>query len=487
MANWSGILASLSAVIRPSIVEPRLVVSSISQLDFIKFKQRGVVGVVIDKDNCITVPHQDELAKGLREPWQDLLDTFGQDNVLIVSNSVGTFAKDPALLGAESVSRNLKVPVLCHSQPKPGFKCVEQIVTHFNQLSSSSSSSSPNVSSQIVYSPLAARSNTTTTRTLTIGQEGGDTIKLLVIGDRLATDLILSTRLSQSSLPPLPSSSTSTTSILSRLIPFRSQRHQTMVPPNKRRRRIETVGILTTGLHEREGLGTTLLRGLEKLLLKRLERKKRRKNSIIYDDEREGGREKWEECLKNYQPPPLTTLTQSSSSSSLPPTTPTTTTATLNSSTRTLTTSSSSRHHSITPRFLSFTSTFLSLPKTIPHFLLHQLPRTLTTIPSRTFSFLKKSIDRSGHYVLETLFSPRLIEILYKPLRKFTQVYKRPQELVYGGGGGGFERSRSEKTIRDTAAASGEGGGKIDKIIDKIEEIVKQARETVKRKEQSSG
>lgn len=53
MANWSGITATLQAIVKPSILQPTLKVPSIASLDFARFKQRGVTGVVLDKDNCI--------------------------------------------------------------------------------------------------------------------------------------------------------------------------------------------------------------------------------------------------------------------------------------------------------------------------------------------------------------------------------------------------------------------------------------------------
>lgn len=53
MANWAGISATVQAVFKPSILQPTLKVPSIASLDFARFKQRGVTGVVLDKDNCI--------------------------------------------------------------------------------------------------------------------------------------------------------------------------------------------------------------------------------------------------------------------------------------------------------------------------------------------------------------------------------------------------------------------------------------------------
>lgn len=117
MANWSGIAASVQSLIKPSILQPRLQVPSIAQLDWAAFKGRGITGVILDKDNCIvrarpssrmqhleaddalaqTKPHVDTIEPSLQPAWDDLLKTFGPANVLVVSNSAGT-GKDSLLL-----------------------------------------------------------------------------------------------------------------------------------------------------------------------------------------------------------------------------------------------------------------------------------------------------------------------------------------------------------------------------------------------------
>lgn len=54
MANWSGVAATLGALVRPRVLEPALRVPSIASLDFARLANEGnVVGVIIDKDNCI--------------------------------------------------------------------------------------------------------------------------------------------------------------------------------------------------------------------------------------------------------------------------------------------------------------------------------------------------------------------------------------------------------------------------------------------------
>lgn len=54
--------------------------------------------------------------------WSEALRTFGPSRVLIVSNTAGT-RDDAAQLQAESVSHHLGVPVLLHAALKPSYAC----------------------------------------------------------------------------------------------------------------------------------------------------------------------------------------------------------------------------------------------------------------------------------------------------------------------------------------------------------------------------
>ena len=54
--------------------------------------------------------------------WSEALRVFGPSHILVVSNSAGT-RDDPAQLQAESVSHHLRVPVLLHAALKPSYAC----------------------------------------------------------------------------------------------------------------------------------------------------------------------------------------------------------------------------------------------------------------------------------------------------------------------------------------------------------------------------
>ncbi|KAK8865883.1 hypothetical protein IAR55_001031 [Kwoniella newhampshirensis] len=121
-------LIYLTPLSRPGILRPILRVPSIAYIDFRALRKEGYNGIVIDKDNCLTIPNKDEVFPPYQTAWNDLLESFKPGRVLVVSNSAGT-KKDPGGIAAESVSLSLRAPVLIHSQPKPG--CSASILSYF--------------------------------------------------------------------------------------------------------------------------------------------------------------------------------------------------------------------------------------------------------------------------------------------------------------------------------------------------------------------
>ena len=120
-----------------------------------------------------------------QDAWRECRETFGEGNVLVVSNSAGTpqydaggiqvggkitsrssgckicnnaFSKPP--LQAESISYHLRAPVLRHNTPKPGYSCIQGVRNYFGSL------------------PSAVRDD-----------------ELVVIGDRIFTDVVMANRM----------------------------------------------------------------------------------------------------------------------------------------------------------------------------------------------------------------------------------------------------------------------------------------------------
>ncbi|GAA5844332.1 hypothetical protein JCM9279_001773 [Rhodotorula babjevae] len=285
--NWPGIAATLAALVRPHILEPALRVPSIASLDLTRLRNEAqVTGIVIDKDNCIARPRSDTLADDplLHQAWRDLVDTFGPDNVLVVSNSAGDHRKDPLTIQAQALSRNLGVPVLVHPHPKPAHACVHQVAAHFlssrdslrrlPSLDDAAQESTAQVG-QVVFSPLARARLASTSSTSSSSllpprptdapdQHRRKRTRILVIGDRLATDMVLAHRLSNLSLTlALPSSSSASPSSILGFLRRRAERRSLGAPGDV----IEAVPVLTTHLWAREGAGTTLVRWVERAAL----------------------------------------------------------------------------------------------------------------------------------------------------------------------------------------------------------------------------
>jgi len=182
--NIPGLLVPFQLLFRPRLVLPHFSVPDIRHLDFSALRQAGYKGAVFDKDNCITLPRKDKLVPELTDAWAECKAAFGKDNVLVVSNSVGT-PDDAGDIGSESVSYHLGVPVLRHNALKPSYSCIAGIRTYFASL------------------PTPLRDD-----------------ELVVIGDRIFTDVVMGRRMeappaqarknspSTSANPPPPPSST---------------------------------------------------------------------------------------------------------------------------------------------------------------------------------------------------------------------------------------------------------------------------------------
>ncbi|KAG9035500.1 hypothetical protein FRB95_011206 [Tulasnella sp. JGI-2019a] len=178
MVNVSGTLNAFRALIQPRLLVPSLTVKTIRGINFRALKDAGYVGGVFDKDNCLTVPYEDQLAPEIKDAWAECKAVFGKENVLIVSNSAGT-RNDVGLIAAESVSVHLGVPVLAHTAKKPG--CIEPIMRYFQRTPNSIMDLAPEVSAHEGAGLLAQRRRPTE--------------KIFIVGDRLFTDILMANRM----------------------------------------------------------------------------------------------------------------------------------------------------------------------------------------------------------------------------------------------------------------------------------------------------
>ncbi|KAG8707253.1 hypothetical protein FRC09_001936 [Ceratobasidium sp. 395] len=216
MLNLHGSLFALRALVRPGLVVPGIKVDTIARLDFAALKKAGYMGAVFDRDNCLisssrnllqVSPHHMTYSnlRSKQDAWTRCKSTFGPNNVLVVSNSAGT-SDDPLGIQAESLSHNLGVPVLRHMRKKPA--CGDEILAYYRRLQERSSASSNPVSQVYQSAPrLDDRPDLNEELNpdlglITSGPPPPPTVsqtlptpptppRLLVIGDRLATDILL--------------------------------------------------------------------------------------------------------------------------------------------------------------------------------------------------------------------------------------------------------------------------------------------------------
>ncbi|EJT96870.1 hypothetical protein DACRYDRAFT_25339 [Dacryopinax primogenitus] len=162
------VFTALRIITKPSVLVPNLAVKSVANINFANLREAGYEGVVIDRDNCLTKPRQDVLVPSLKDAWSSCLESFPPSRVLIVSNSAGT-SKDASFLQAEALTRNLGVPVMLHEAPKPWVK-----------------------------RPPTPSAEGVSTDTKPVQPRKVPTPRLVVIGDRLSTDIVLGARLPKS-------------------------------------------------------------------------------------------------------------------------------------------------------------------------------------------------------------------------------------------------------------------------------------------------
>ncbi|DBA03242.1 TPA: hypothetical protein N0F65_011601 [Lagenidium giganteum] len=126
--NLRGVTEFCRAIVqRPQLLLPQLSVHDLNDVSFQALKDRGFQGVVFDKDNTLTTPHQKELAPQVAKSINECKHVFG-DAIIIFSNSAGS-DDDPGFKKAQEVEQSLEIAVLRHSSKKPGG--IEQLQAHF--------------------------------------------------------------------------------------------------------------------------------------------------------------------------------------------------------------------------------------------------------------------------------------------------------------------------------------------------------------------
>jgi len=137
-----------------------------------------------------------------KEKFKSILSTYGRANILIVSNSSGTHAKDPEGLAADLLETNTGVTVLRHRLEKPG--CGDEIMAYFarkqQQQPRQRTVHQQMQNSDVVHATPIPRASASTTNEASGEAEAEQTpnpnpithpSQIVVIGDRLFTDVVM--------------------------------------------------------------------------------------------------------------------------------------------------------------------------------------------------------------------------------------------------------------------------------------------------------
>jgi phosphatidylglycerophosphatase GEP4 len=114
--NTSGVFGFFQTLLKPSHFIPSLVVKDIRQIPFENLRKTHKA-IIFDKDNTLTAPYSLSIYPEFKSTWHTILKTFGSENILIVSNSVGT--KDDKANDYLKIENEFGVKVLKSDFKKP--------------------------------------------------------------------------------------------------------------------------------------------------------------------------------------------------------------------------------------------------------------------------------------------------------------------------------------------------------------------------------
>lgn len=152
MSNLSGAFNAFKTLYKPSLIKPSSIYNTFNDIP-IPLNDK-IKAIVVDKDNCISYPHQNHIWGPYNDQWAKLKRYYPGKAILIVSNTAGS-KSDHSLKEAKLLGEKTGVTVFRHLVKKPG--CHQEIYDYF-------------VENKIVERP-------------------GE---VAVIGDRLFTDIMMS-------------------------------------------------------------------------------------------------------------------------------------------------------------------------------------------------------------------------------------------------------------------------------------------------------
>lgn len=149
--NVSGTLNVLRLFYNPSLCLPHHTISTFDQLPVPLSKafaprngekKADIRAVILDKDNCFVVPHQNVVSQQNQSKFDELKKSYPGSRLLIVSNSSGT-SSDKDHAEADVLERNTGVKVLRHTTKKPG--CHDEIMDYLRSRTDSGVTSASQV------------------------------------------------------------------------------------------------------------------------------------------------------------------------------------------------------------------------------------------------------------------------------------------------------------------------------------------------------
>ncbi|RDW94702.1 hypothetical protein BP5796_00465 [Coleophoma crateriformis] len=135
--NVSATLNVFRLLTRPTLCLPQATIPTFNHLPiplnkaFEKYKDVDIRAVVLDKDNCFAYPKANEVHKPYEEHFQRLREAYPGRRLLIVSNTAGALSLDRDGSLAKAVEASTGLPVLPHSDKKPG--CGSEIMEYFRK------------------------------------------------------------------------------------------------------------------------------------------------------------------------------------------------------------------------------------------------------------------------------------------------------------------------------------------------------------------
>ena len=141
--------------------------------------------MVFDKDNTVTLPFCDHLHPSVETTITTIKETFGAENVAVLSNSAGSCddeAQGTLLYPAATVAeKSMNLQIIRHGCKKPSTACFLQVVAHFASASAACGSGSGSGS--------GSGDSSSSTDTATDVREVRAS-EICLVGDRLLTDVV---------------------------------------------------------------------------------------------------------------------------------------------------------------------------------------------------------------------------------------------------------------------------------------------------------